>query len=121
MKKVVALLTIVFAIGFANAQEITPSVQQKVDAKIAQWADKLSVTSEQLVELTSIITKYESMIEHQLEESKKNKGTDVTAVSEKIANYKKLMNKECLAKLTPEQKKIVNAGTAEKEIPTESK
>ncbi|MFT7614508.1 MAG: hypothetical protein ACI9J3_003490 [Parvicellaceae bacterium] len=119
MKKVVALIALVFAIGFANAQQITPSVQQKVDAKISQWADKLSVTGEQLVEITAIMVKYESMIENQLIEGKKNK-TEAAAVSEKVANYKKLMNSELMAKLTAEQKKIVNSH-AKTEQPAESK
>ena len=104
MKKFVALLTFVLAIGFVNAQVVEPSesVKQKVDATISQYEGKLNVADTEKEEIRQIMYRYETLIENEL----KSVGNDAEAkkrLNTNIQKHRADMQAEIKTKLTPEQ------------------
>ena len=103
MKKLATLLTLILAVGFVYAQDVSASVQQKVDAKAAQWEKKIEVTDAQKEEIKGIWIKYETLIENERKSMKEDR-SNLDDINAKVNEYKVQMREETNAALTPEQK-----------------
>ena len=108
MKKFVALLTLVLAVGFANAQAIEPteSVKQLVDARISKYEGKIQATDAQKEELRQIMYRYETLIEDE-KKSIKDDHSNQQDIKLNVQKYRAEMEEELQSKLSTEQIELI--------------
>lgn len=108
MKKIILVIAVVFSIGVINAQEITANVKQKVDQKIAKWAVQIDASEDQKNAISSVMIKYESLIENKQKSLSKDR-LNLTEVQSSITEYKESMQKEVEALLSASQLEKLNS------------
>jgi len=101
-------IALMATVGTFSAQEISESVNQKVDQKIAKWETTLEVSETQKDQIKEVLIKYLTVIENERKSVAKDR-TNAKEVDGAITNHKGQMRKELEALLTPEQVKKLEA------------
>jgi len=97
-------------VGTIGAQEISESVNQRVDQRIAKWETTLEVSAEQKTKLREVLVKYVTLIENERKSVTKDRANS-KEIDASVVNLREQMRKNVEALLTPEQLKKLETST----------
>ncbi len=110
MKRTIMAIALMATVGTMGAQEISESVNQRVDQRIAKWETTLEVSAEQKTKLREVLVKYVTLIENERKSVTKDRANS-KEVDASVVNLREQMRKNVEAVLTPEQLKKLEAST----------
>ncbi len=110
MKRTIMAIALMATVGTIGAQEISESVNQRVDQRIAKWETTLEVSPEQKTKLREVLVKYVTLIENERKSVTKDRA-NAKEIDASVVNLREQMRKNVEALLTPEQLKKLEAST----------
>jgi len=110
MKRTIMAIALMATVGTIGAQEVSESVNQRVDQRIAKWETTLEVSPEQKTKLREVLVKYVTLIENERKSVTKDRA-NAKEIDASVVNLREQMRKNVEALLTPEQLKKLEAST----------
>jgi len=110
MKRTIMAIALMATVGTIGAQEISESVNQRVDQRIAKWETTLEVSPEQKTKLREVLVKYVTLIENERKSVTEDRANS-KEIDASVLNFREQMRKDVEALLTPEQLKKLEAAT----------
>ncbi|HAE31100.1 MAG TPA: hypothetical protein DCF89_08295 [Flavobacteriales bacterium] len=108
MKKTIMAVVLMATLGSISAQEVSESVKQVVDHKMAKWEKTLEFSDTQKEQVREVLTKYVTLIEKEQKSMAKDR-TNAKEIDAAVAAYKENMKKEAEALLSDDQREKMNA------------